>query len=442
MSGKSKPKDQGSSNEITIILVDDIPETRESIKKILAFEPDMKVVGTAGTGREGVRLAKELRPDIIIMDINMPDMDGLEATSIIKRDVPTSAVIIMSVQNDADYIRKAMRAGASDFLTKPINMDEVYNTIRQVYKDNEAERRRYEALKDAAQELPRGGDEDRTGGGRAGNIIAVYSPQGGAGTTTIATSLASGLMREGVKVLLVDSDLQFADVGIFLNLQAQSTIVDLAEDVEELDVDLFDNVVTTHDSGLKVLLGPARPEYAEVVSANPATVGLILEQIAGNYDFIVVDTNTAFNEVLLGVLDRTTQILLVTNPTLISLRHQRFVLELFDQLGYDPERVFLVVNRVRDDRKSKATISTEKIQAFLKRPVVGEIPLVDERILLQAINKGVPIIAADRNQNNPPIRQLLELAEAVYDRLTGEGEEEEVEEAEEDTRRRKGIFNR
>src|SRR3970040_857062 len=98
MSGKPRKQDAGAGKEISILLVDDIPETRESIKKLLGFEPDLKVVGTAGTGREGVKLAKELRPDIIIMDINMPDMDGLEATAIIKRDVPTAGVIIMSVQ--------------------------------------------------------------------------------------------------------------------------------------------------------------------------------------------------------------------------------------------------------------------------------------------------------------------------------------------------------
>ena len=123
--------------------MDDIPEARENIKKLLAFEPDFKVIGTAGTGREGVDMAKEYQPDIIIMDINMPDMDGLQATDIIKKTVPMCAVIIMSVQNDTDYMRCAMLAGARDFLAKPINMDELYNTIRTVYRNTEDVRRQY-----------------------------------------------------------------------------------------------------------------------------------------------------------------------------------------------------------------------------------------------------------------------------------------------------------
>ena len=126
----------GENDVITIMLVDDIPETRENIKKLLAFEPDFKVVGSFGTGREAVTMAKELRPDIVIMDINMPDMDGIQATSEITKAIPTAAVIMMSVQNDPDYLRKAMLAGARNFLTKPIDTDELYNTIRTVYTRN------------------------------------------------------------------------------------------------------------------------------------------------------------------------------------------------------------------------------------------------------------------------------------------------------------------
>src|SRR5215213_8795574 len=123
----------GEGDVITVLLVDDIPETRENIKKLLAFESDFKVIGSVGTGREAVAQAHELRPDIVIMDINMPDMDGIQATSEITKALPTAAVIMMSVQNDPDYLRKAMLAGARNFLTKPILPDELYNTIRTVH---------------------------------------------------------------------------------------------------------------------------------------------------------------------------------------------------------------------------------------------------------------------------------------------------------------------
>src|SRR5690554_6781934 len=91
----------GASREIIkVLIVDDIPDTRENIRKLLAFEADIQVVGMAGTGREAVQLATETRPDVVLMDINMPDMDGITATKAISTAVRTAAVVIMSVQSE------------------------------------------------------------------------------------------------------------------------------------------------------------------------------------------------------------------------------------------------------------------------------------------------------------------------------------------------------
>jgi len=442
MSGRPPRGQTNASSEITIVLVDDIPETRENIKKLLAFETDFKVIGTAGTGREGVDIAKDLKPDVMIMDINMPDMDGLQATNLINKAVPTTAVIIMSVQDDADYMRRAMLAGARDFLTKPVDMDSLYNTIRTVYQNHEAIRRQYEAIEQGAiakaLQVEQVGDEDR-----AGNIIVVYSPKGGVGTTTIATSLASGLMKEDVKVLVVDADLQFADVWTFLNLSPQTTVVDLIPDVDDLDVDLFENIVTTHDSGIKVLAGPTRPEFADEVKSRPDALGMILSKIANNYDFIIVDTSCQIDETLMGIFDTATKVVLVATPTLVALKELRFVLDLFDQLGYEPDRTLVAMNKAWDDKRGKgATISNEKAEGFLKRQIIGTIPMVDERIILSAITRGVPIVGADRDQNKPPIKQLLELSETLYTMLMGEEEEPEEEVAEKSGASRFKLFGR
>jgi pilus assembly protein CpaE len=277
---------------------------------------------------------------------------------------------------------------------------------------------------------------------RAGNVIAVYSPQGGAGVTTIATSLASGLMKEGIKVLLIDADLQFADVSAFLNLQAQSTIVELAPDVDDMDVELFENIVVTHESGLKVLAGPQRPEMAEEVASKPNTVAQIISKVAPNYDFVIVDTATSINEVLLGIFDQATKIILVTTPYFVNVKNMRMVLDLFDQLGYDADKAKLVLNHVWEDRKGKsATIAPERVQSYLKRDIIGRVPHVDERMLLSAINKGVPVIASDRDQNKPPIKQLVDLSNLVYTMLMGE-EEEDVLSEEESKKRNFSLFGR
>ena len=112
--------------------MDDFAETRENIRKLLQFEPDIDVVGMARNGREGIQLARETRPNVVLMDINMPDMDGIQTTEVIAKEVPTAQIVIVSVQSDTDYLRRAMLAGARDFLSKPPPADELINTIRRL----------------------------------------------------------------------------------------------------------------------------------------------------------------------------------------------------------------------------------------------------------------------------------------------------------------------
>src|SRR4029079_12122267 len=111
------------SDQINVLIVDDIPETRDHLTKLLGFEPDMTVVGSASSGREAIDLATSLQPDVVLMDINMPDMDGITATEQLSTAVPTAAVVMMSVQGEADYLRRSMLAAAREFLVKPVSSD-------------------------------------------------------------------------------------------------------------------------------------------------------------------------------------------------------------------------------------------------------------------------------------------------------------------------------
>jgi pilus assembly protein CpaE len=410
-------------NVIQVLIVDDIQETRENIKKLLSFEDEFKVVGSVGTGREAIRATMETRPDIVIMDINMPDMDGIQATNEITKAMPTAAVIMMSVQTDADYMRKAMQAGARQFLGKPIDPDELYGTIRSVFKNYEPIRRQAMAMQDIPVEMRK--TKSPTGEGsevRAGNILVVYSPQGGVGSTTLATNLAAGLMRKGIKVLLIDADLQFGDVGVFLKLSSQSTLLDLVSKIDDLDAEFFDSVVATHESGLKVLLGPQRPEYAEEVEAVPTAVARIIEKIATSYDFIVVDTSRKIDEQLLSLSDIATKVVLVATPTLAAVKNTRFVIDLFDRLNYPPDKTLFVLNRVEDDRqKNRVTIPTEVIEKHLKRQTAAKIPL-NEAVVLSAVNKGVPVVAS-RDRSKSPVKELLDFADHIYNMLMADEEE-------------------
>jgi pilus assembly protein CpaE len=120
------------THPIRVLIVDDIAETRENLRKCLSFELDIEVVGTASDGQEGIKLAKQCDPNIVLMDMHMPRMDGITATRKLLEEVPGARVIMLSVQGETDYLRRAMLAGAQGHLVKPVaGGNELYNAIRQ-----------------------------------------------------------------------------------------------------------------------------------------------------------------------------------------------------------------------------------------------------------------------------------------------------------------------
>jgi DNA-binding NarL/FixJ family response regulator len=121
-----------SPAKIRILIVDDIPETRKNLSKMLYFEPTVQVVGAAADGLEGLKMALELTPDIVLMDIDMPEMDGLAACTQITEQKLSTNVIMMSVQGTPDTLRRSMLAGAKEFLVKPFTIEDLLATIQRV----------------------------------------------------------------------------------------------------------------------------------------------------------------------------------------------------------------------------------------------------------------------------------------------------------------------
>jgi DNA-binding NarL/FixJ family response regulator len=117
---------------LRVLLVDDHQLVRQGLESVLKGYEDLTVVGEAADGQEAVERARQLRPDVIVMDINMPRMDGIEATKRIKQDLPATAVIGLSI-NVNSHVEKAMReAGASAYLTKETAVEDLHAVIREV----------------------------------------------------------------------------------------------------------------------------------------------------------------------------------------------------------------------------------------------------------------------------------------------------------------------
>ena len=380
-------------HKIGVLIVDDIAETRENIKKLLQFEADIEVVGTAKTGKEAVTLAKEKRPNVVIMDINMPDMDGITATELIAKDVPSAQIVILSVQSDADYLRRAMMAGARDFLTKPPSGDELISTIRRAY---EISRLRITTMPAQAMAGP---------GGQAmvpqeGKIITIYSAKGGVGCTTLATNLAVALHTEDTRVAMVDCNLQFGDLAVFLNVKPQHSVIELFESADALDPEFAASMAMPHSSGFRVFLAPPSPEQADVVNA--AQVKKALEFLKTQYAYVIVDTPSALNDIVLSAFDASDKIVLVTTPDIPSIKDARIFFDLIDALNYPPDRIMFVLNRV----DKRGGITAANIQESIKHEVAAQVPL-EERVLF-SINSGVPLLLSNRNL--PFGQAMLDLA--------------------------------
>ncbi|HEX2316689.1 MAG TPA: response regulator transcription factor [Thermomonospora sp.] len=117
---------------IRVVLADDQPLVRAALQMVIADAPDVQVVGEAANGVEAVRLTAELSPDVVVMDLRMPEMDGIEATRQITTGTGTARVLVLTTFDDDDHVYGALRAGASGFLVKDMALDDILAAVRIV----------------------------------------------------------------------------------------------------------------------------------------------------------------------------------------------------------------------------------------------------------------------------------------------------------------------
>ena len=120
------------STKIKVLVADDHPLLRRSLKNILEEQNDFQVVAEASDGEEAAKLAAELEPDVVIMDIGMPKLNGLEATRLIKASHPNIAVLVLTVYDDEKYVLEILKAGAAGYLTKSVFGEEVVQAVRGI----------------------------------------------------------------------------------------------------------------------------------------------------------------------------------------------------------------------------------------------------------------------------------------------------------------------
>ena len=393
-----------NGGKIGILIVDDVEETRDIIRKSLQFENDFEIIGAASSGRKGIELTKQLDPDVILMDINMPDMDGITATELVRSINDYTQIVILSVQGDANYMRRAMLAGARDFLTKPPQIDELINAIRsagQVAQDIH--------LKAAPGLAAVIGENVATAQTSKGRIIVVYSPKGGTGNTTVAVNLAVSLQESRTPVAIIDGNLHFGDVSIFLNLQPRNSVLDLLPRAHELDAEMVEEVMVEDErSGVKLLAAPNEPEYLENASASQ--FAHILQFLRKMFAYIVVDVSATLTDIALSAIDTADLIILITTQDIPSIKNIRLFFDLLEELKIERSKILFVMNRY----DKRIGITPKKVADNFNQPIVNVIPL-DDQVVLPSVNRGIPFVLGDRSL--AASKSIIALSDLIRSRI-------------------------
>jgi CheY-like chemotaxis protein len=120
--------------KIRVLIVDDSLDMRATLQSSLYYlAPDVEVIASVADGSQGIRMTKKFHPDIVLMDVNLPDIDGITATRVLRQENPFPKIILMSGQPEPDHLERSRTAGARHLFTKPIDCDDLISTIRTVH---------------------------------------------------------------------------------------------------------------------------------------------------------------------------------------------------------------------------------------------------------------------------------------------------------------------
>lgn len=359
--------------KIKVLLISKMERNIEALRSKIEDE-EIIIIGDSIGGAQALDKIENTSPDIIIMTLGAGDTDVLNLAERIILHRPKTFVVLVADSLDVEIMQEAVKVGCHNLIEFPATSKEFSEYIKSVY-NNESIRIKSLSNKDTLV--------------WASRVITVFGAKGGLGKSTIAANLAVKLAEKRKKVALVDLDLQFGDLNIFLDLEPKDTIVELVQDVVTPNIDSVRSYMAVHSSGVHVLCAPRSPEYAELVSADK--VQSLLSLLRTYYDYVIVDTSPSFTDVTITAIESSSILFFVTGLDISILRNSKLSVSLLESLQ-QTDKIRLIVNRAVDMN----SITINDVQKIIGYPIWAKIPS-DYKVAVNALNRGVPFVTGAPN---------------------------------------------
>jgi pilus assembly protein CpaE len=356
--------------------------SQDTIEAACAGEPGITLVSFVSAHSEEVPNLADESHEALVVACAGESAEILAFISGAVTDRPSRPVVVVYEGRANGFVREAIDAGAADL----VNADISHGSALNGHLGRDITFALEKAIaRGPATPTPTGRSQNAV----QGEMIVVLGPKGGTGKTLTACNLAGALTASGQRVVLVDLDLQFGDVGLALGIKPERTIYDLATAGGSIDAEKVDDFLSEHESGIKALLAPRRPDHAGAVTVD--FVRELFDTLREMSDFVIVDTPPGFTPEVIAAIDRSTQVCVVAMLDALSLKNTKLGLETLDLMEYDPGSIKVVLNRA----DSRVGVTAEDVTALLGRAPDVRVP--SHRDITRSVNEATPIVFSGGN---------------------------------------------
>jgi pilus assembly protein CpaE len=354
------------SETIRALIALDSDVDRDAVHAALPAESAIHIVGLVDGLEESWTALQATSTDVVVVACEGYSDRTLFFVEGAVKQRPERPVVVICTSSPNGFVRRVFEAGADDLITLPESPERVLFSLEKAVA-----RKQGAALATGVALSP---------------MICVLGPKGGTGKTLTSCNLGVSLAEAGHRVAVVDLDLQFGDVGLSLGLTPEKTIYDLVKAAGSLDAEKLGDYLVVHPSGLRVLMGPTRPDQASVVTVE--FLREVYAMLRSTHDFVIVDTAPGFTPEVIASIDSSSHICMVGMLDSLSLKNTKLGLETLELMGYDPDRIRLLLNRA----DSRVGISQDEVAAIVGR--VPDVLVPSDRDIPRMLNEGMPIVSA------------------------------------------------